>query len=145
MPTKPPKKTQKYPAGCWAACMESLGEVSAYLDKHSQDWYVTQWGPGPPTGGLDYNTQAFDDFRNAFGFLKVVRPAGQVSKDDVLNWLRTDSFLLVEQQGGGCSHARLAYNLGDDDGIKVMDPAPNVGGYKTIFPVDLDQIFALYW
>jgi hypothetical protein len=144
MPTKPPKRTQQYVAGCWAACMESLGEVSQRLDKHTQLWYVTQWGAGPPTGGLDYNTPAFDDFRNAFGFKKMIRPAGQVSKDDVLAWLRTDSFLLVEQQGGGCSHARLAYNWGDN-GIKVMDPAPNVGGFKTLFPEDLNQIFALYW
>jgi len=142
MASKPHKKTQEYFAGCWAACMESLGETSTYLEKHTQTWYVTQWGAGPPSGGLDYNSQAFDDFRNAFGFQKSIRPAKQVSENDVRGWLSTDCFLLIEQINGNSAHARLAY-CWENGGIKVMDPAD--GGYKTLFPVDLNQVAALYW
>jgi len=144
MGSKPEKIRQKYIASCWAACMESLSKKSFRLETHFQDWYVSQWGPGPPTGGLDYNSQDFETFRQEFGFSKSIVPAKKLTEDQVLGWLRGgDYFILIEQQENG-SHARLAYDW-IEGGIQVMDPDPATGGYKRLFPVDLNQVVVLYW
>jgi hypothetical protein len=146
MSLKPPRVTQELSASCWAACMVSLSRCSwrvAEYNTYSQGWYYRQWGPGYPTGGLDYHSDDFDKFRNYFGFAKSVKEAKGVTEDMVWGWLGSgDYFILIEKQAIG-SHARLAYDWAEG-GIKVMDPAKS-GGASRVFPDNLNQVVVLYW
>lgn len=151
MGARPAYIKQTLSASCWAACMEALGGLTFRVASHQQIWYVTQWGVGFPSGGLDYNSSAFDKFCNAFGFSKVIVPAGGLTEAQVLRWLApgSDYFIFIEQQNPTTSHARLAYAWRSTDfgaGIEVMDPDPRTGGNKKIiFPVDLNQVAVLHW
>ena len=141
MSMRPPAVPQSDLARCWAACMESWTSLSAYWDSHTQQYFADTYGGWK--GGLDAGSGRFASFLSDYSLGMMFAEAGKLDGSDI-EWLLGDPpggyFMFIEKQGGGVSHARLAYRYTSGK-VYAMEPAN--GTFPGFTPSALKKIMIL--
>jgi len=109
--------------------MESWTSAVAYWPTTKQDDFVSKYGTGDH-GALDASSQNFATFTSDWKLGIQFYDPGQFSASAASGLLNNNwgYFMFIELQGGGVSHARLAYDVADAN-LRAMEPATTGSDY----------------